>query len=65
MSKLGIVSKKRNRTKNGLKKPRPLPKYKEESIEDEPQRTKVKRDHSIKMVKDDADPEAYNARLLR
>ncbi|KAH9520103.1 DNA excision repair protein ERCC-6 [Bulinus truncatus] len=48
----------------GKKKPRPLPKYKENEDVDQRQ-TKIKRDLSIRQEKDDADPEFYNARLLK
>ena len=51
--------------KSLLKKPRPLPKYREDDNLEEPSRSKVKRDLSIRREKDDADPEEYNKRLLK
>ncbi|CAG5128960.1 unnamed protein product [Candidula unifasciata] len=59
--------KKSTRRRGSLKrkKPRPLPKYRGNSDEDEPLRTKVKRDKSIRQEKDDADAESYQKRLFR
>ncbi|XP_005098039.1 DNA excision repair protein ERCC-6 [Aplysia californica] len=62
---LGVDGKRKRSRKKALKKPRPLPKYRENSDDDEPVRTKVKRDLSIRREKDDADPETYNDRLIK
>ncbi|CAL1529396.1 unnamed protein product, partial [Lymnaea stagnalis] len=63
----GASKRKRRHSRNSArrKKPRPPPKYREAVGEDEPTRTKVKRDLSIRQEKDDADPEAYQRRLFK